>query len=85
MFLHLGADRVVRESEIVGVFDLDRVSTGARGRAFLRKAQKKGLVENITNELPKSFIVCTDGRVFISQLASSTLLKRAAVKGQIQF
>lgn len=77
MFLHLGADRIIREREIVGVFDIDRVSVSARGREFLKKAQRRNQLFAVSDELPKSIVVCTDGRVFISQLASATLLKRA--------
>ena len=38
-------------------------------------------VVNVTNDLPKSFVLCEEGgqvRVYITQVSSSTLRKRAA-------
>ena len=81
MYLHLGNDVVVRKSEIVGVFDLDNTSQSAQTRRYLAAAEKAGCVVNAAGlELPKSFVVCAcDGRqtVYLSQLNSSTLLKRS--------
>ena len=42
---------------------------------------KAGQVVNVTNDLPKSFVLCEEGgqvRVYITQVSSSTLRKRAA-------
>ncbi len=85
MLLHLGADVVIEEGEVVGIFDLDNSSTSKRTRAFLADAQRKGEVINVSiGELPKSFVVCTvettrgrGQRVYISPIASSTLRRRA--------
>ena len=50
------------------------------GSTILAAAEKAGRVVNAAGlELPKSFVVCTDGErqtVYLSQLNSSTLLKR---------
>ena len=81
MYLHLGNDVVVRKSEIVGVFDLDITSQSALTRRYLASAEKAGYVVNAAgDELPKSFVVCGDKgtqTVYLSQLNSSTLLKRS--------
>lgn len=81
MYLHLGQNTVVSESEIIGIFDLDN-STGSRiTRSFLSEAEKAGRVTSVSDELPKSFVVCGEGenslRVFLSQLSSQTLQKRS--------
>ena len=84
MYIHLGQDTVVRKEDVVGIFDLDTATISKHTRDYLTKAEKAGEVITITTELPKSFIVCRDPRrksgrvVYISQISSSTLLKRAA-------
>ena len=80
MYLHLGEDKVVSMDEIVGIFDLDTSTVSKATRDYLAKAEKDGCVTNVCTDLPKSFIVCIgrDGttHVDISQISSSTLLKR---------
>ncbi len=81
MYLHLGNDIVVRKRDVVGIFDLDNTSQSALTRRYLAEAEKAGDVVNAAGlELPKSFVVCADGAqrtVYLSQLNSSTLLKRS--------
>lgn len=90
MYLHIGQDSVVRFSDIVGIFDIDTSSLSPVTREFLAGAQKEGRVVDVTPELPKSFIVCRSGKrrsgqdtVYISQISSTTLLKRTAGGGDI--
>ena len=81
MYLHLGKNVVVAHTEIISVCDLDNSSHSHITRAYLSAAEKKGQVVNVSDDLPKSFVVCqgSDGNqiIYLSQLASSTLLKRA--------
>lgn len=83
MYIHLGQDTVVRKEDVVGIFDLDTATISKHTRDYLARAEKAGDVINITLELPKSFIVCRDGEresgrvVYLSQISSATLLKRA--------
>lgn len=80
MYLHLGKNVVVRKSDIVAVCDLDNSSHSHITRAYLTAAEKSGRVVNVSDDLPKSFVICTgeDGAetVYLSQLASATLNKR---------
>ncbi len=79
MYLHLGRGTVVRSATVVGVFDLDTASIAARTREFLRRAEEAGQVVSVSDEIPKSFVVCRErGRttVYLSQLAPTTLQKR---------
>jgi hypothetical protein len=85
MYLHIGKDRILPGGEIVAILDLDTASVGVRTREFLRAAQDAGQVLAVTEELPKSLIVCHSpgkGQVlYVSQLSSQTLLKRAETGG----
>ena len=65
----------------MGVFDLDNSTISRHTRDFLSRAQKEGRVVNVSMELPKSFVVCEkNGRetVYISQISTATLLRRAS-------
>ena len=80
MYLHLGQDTIVRDRDIIGIFDLDITSQSIRTRRYLSRAEKNGEVIAVSEELPKSFVVTgTRGsqRVYISQLSSATLLRRS--------
>jgi len=80
MYLHLGQNTTVTTGSILGIFDLDNTTSSAITREFLSRAEKEGRVVNVSEELPKSFVLCRekDGptRVYISQMAASTLLRR---------
>ncbi len=81
MYLHLGQDIVVRTSDIIGIFDLDITTTSRKTRDFLTKCEKDGVVINVSDELPKSFVICKSKydmrhKVYISQISPATLLKR---------
>ena len=80
IYLHLGQNVVVPESEILGIFDLDNTTGSKITREFLNQAEKTGRIVNISEELPKSFVVCEENeriRVYLSQLSPATLLKRS--------
>jgi len=79
IFLHAGNNVSIRKKDIVAIFDIDRTSTHKVTRDFLNQAQKDGNVINITDDIPRSFIITEkNGKktVYISQLAPSTLKER---------
>ncbi len=79
MFLHLGNEVLVKKSEIVGIFDIENTTTGKTTSILLERAQKEGNVVNVSYEMPKSFVVCIENgkeKIYISQIAASTLRKR---------
>lgn len=80
MYLHLGNDVVVDMNTVVGIFDMDNTTVSQHTRNFLSRAQKDGVVVDVAEDLPKSFIVTESGGktcVYISSLASRTLYGRA--------
>jgi len=80
MYLHLGGDTVVATGDVLGIFDLDNASWSKHTRAFLRRVQQEGRVINVTDDLPRSMVLCRvngEERVYISLLSSATLMKRA--------
>ena len=78
MYLSIGNDMAVRESSIIGIFDMDNTSTSKRTRAFLEEAEKQGQVVPC-DDLPKSFLLTAEygfSRVYLTALSSQTLEKR---------
>ncbi len=79
VYLHLGGGKMVRSSEIVAILDLETTSVSKKTREFLKISEKNGLMENICEDVPKSYIICgekDETKIYISQLSSATLLKR---------
>ncbi len=82
MYIHLGTDSVVKEEDIIGIFDLDSTTVSKHTRKFLEVAEKGKRVVNVSYELPKSFVLCGKRKhtqVFITPISSSTLLKRTSI------
>lgn len=80
MYLHLGKGNVIPKANIIGIFDLDVTSQSHLTRKYLSMAEKTGQVINAAEDIPKSFVVCCENgekTVFLSQMASATLLKRS--------
>ena len=78
MYLSIGNDFSVRESSVIGIFDMDNTSVSKRTREFLAKAQSEGAVVPC-DDLPKSYVVTLEYgmvKVYESTLASRTLGKR---------
>ena len=78
MYLSIGNDMAVRESSIIGIFDLDNTSTSKRTRDFLANAEKEGQVIPC-DDLPKSFVLTAEygfHRIHLTSLSSYTLEKR---------
>jgi hypothetical protein len=79
-YLHVGKGAVVRDDEIVGIFDLDVTSQSHLTRKYLAACEKAGQVESASDDLPKSFLVCAGGgkrRLVLSPMNTATLLKRS--------
>lgn len=79
MFLHLGNDYIVFNKDIIAVLDFETTTVSKITREFLKISEEEGFIINVSDDVPKSFIVTeTDGqsKIYISNIASSTLLKR---------
>lgn len=78
MYLSIGNDMAVRESSIIGIFDMDNTTTSRRTREFLERNEKEGQVVPC-DDLPKSFVLTAEyglDRVYLTPYASATLEKR---------
>ncbi len=80
MYVHLGGDTVVLQKDIIAIFDLELTTISKITREFLQVAEEEGFVVNVSEDLPKSYILTesdNESRVYISPISAATLLKRA--------
>ncbi len=72
---------MVREEDVIGIFDLENTTVSKITREFLKRAEDENLVEDVCYDLPRSIVVCRDfvcgKRVYITQIAPATLLRRS--------
>ncbi len=76
MFLHLGGDVVVPLRDVVAIFDQELAAQSPAADEFLQTAKDEGLLVDVSAGHPKSFVLAAD-RVYLSQISSLTLKKRA--------
>ncbi len=82
MYLHIGENTIIRNKDIIGIFDMDTTTVMKSSRTFLNKAEKEKRTVTVSYELPKSFVVTKnkkekDAKIYISQLSSTTLENRS--------
>ena len=80
MYLHLGQNVIVKQSEILGIFDLDNASSALTTRNFLKQAQQRKQIIEVFDDIPKSLVITEKkGKttVYFSQLSPHTLKGRS--------
>lgn len=68
----------VRQTSIIGIFDMDNTSTSKWTRAFLSRAEREGEVVPF-DELPASFVLTTEygmNRIFLTEQPTKKLAKK---------
>ena len=76
MYLHIGEDTIIRDREIIGIFDMDTSTVNKATRDYLKKAEQQKRVVYVNYDLPKCFVV-TNKKIYISPINTATLNKRA--------
>lgn len=80
MYIHLGARKSVKDRYVIGFFDLDGEITTKITAEFLAKAQSEGIVSSAGEDIPRSFVLCSDKKgeeVILSHISSHTLALRS--------
>lgn len=79
MYVGIGGDMAVRDSSIIGIFDLDNTTTSRHTRRFLSEAEQHGVVIDVSGELPKSFVLTQElgmERVYLTQFNTAAIDRR---------
>ena len=86
MYVHIGNGAMVKDSEIIGVFDIERATVSQDTRGYLSTAAARKRDVSCTEEIPRSFVVTfdreiLDERVYVSRVSPRTIAGR--VKGKL--
>ncbi|MBE6886863.1 MAG: DUF370 domain-containing protein [Ruminococcaceae bacterium] len=77
MYVDIGTDFLIKNSDIVGIFDLDNTTTTTgHTNNFLKEKQNQGKVIYLVKDLPKSFVLTKDGTVYVVELSSQIIRRR---------
>ena len=76
MKVYLGGETFVKDTDIIGIFDLDSATVSKSTREYLNLLEndKKIIYSNLL-EFPRAFVVTKD-KVFITPIASKTITRR---------
>ncbi len=76
MYIHIGGEYSIPAKTILGVFDLDGITSGSGDSLlFLKRAEADGRIESVSYDIPRSVIVTLE-KVYISPISPRTLRKR---------
>ena len=80
MYLHIGSSMTVRDSAIVGIFDLENTTISKHTRAFLKQAEDNGEVVAVSEDMPRAFVLTEEfgmERVYLTQLSAAAIERRS--------
>ena len=76
MLIHIGEGCLVRDRSIIGCFDMDGSEMSDETVEFLRKAEKEGIVDMLTTDIPRSMVL-TDEKVYVTRISTGAIKNRA--------
>ncbi|MGN1121628.1 MAG: DUF370 domain-containing protein [Eubacteriales bacterium] len=78
-FINIGGTSILCKEDVLGVFDLDTASTKTDTKRYLSAMEQAKRLENVANDIPKSFVVLSRGireKVYMTSLSTATLYGR---------
>lgn len=82
MFIHIGADHVVRSRDVIMILDSEHDQLEIN-QQFLKKAKEEGRMIEMEKEECKSYIITTH-HVYCSPISSLTLKRRASFVSRLE-
>ncbi len=79
VYLHLGKDVSVNTKNIIAILDLESTSVSKSTRDFLKVVEEEGFVRNVSEEIPRTFVLCEiNGQsvIYITNISSRALAGR---------
>ena len=79
MYLHIGNGQSVKKKDVIGIFDLDTSTVTKTGKDFINRLERAGAVEYADDDLPRSFVLVSEGgkcKIRLSRISSKGLLAR---------
>lgn len=79
MYLHVGGEYTISSRYIIGIFNLESVTSIQKDMIhFLSHMEKEDKVEYISEEIPRTVVV-TNEKVYFTPISTLTLKKRIKV------
>lgn len=75
VYLHVGNGCVLKNKEIIGVFDIDNATIMKTSREFINSEEKEGRIESVFEDIPRSFVLC-DNKTYLSSLNTASIIRR---------
>ena len=78
-FINIGGSTVLQKEHVLGIFDLDTASTKTATKRYLSSLEQAKRLENVANDIPKSFVLYCSGRkekVYMTSLSTLSLAGR---------
>ena len=85
MYLHVGNNRNIRKSSVIGIFDMDNATMSALTKKSLGRMQKQLRIETASLEIPKSLVLYEElgeSRICMSPISVSALMGRIENNGE---
>ncbi|TCP22148.1 uncharacterized protein DUF370 [Scopulibacillus darangshiensis] len=76
MFIHLGEDIIIRSTEVIAIFDYERMKEDLGNQTLLMTLEDKKVMHDIGQQMTKS-VVFTDGGIYLSPFSPATLKRRS--------
>ncbi len=75
VYIHIGNGCVLKNKEIIGVFDIDNATVMKTSREFINSEEKEGRIESVFEDIPRSFVIC-DKKTYLSSLNTASVIRR---------
>jgi hypothetical protein len=79
MYLHIGKNCVIRDTSVIGVFDLEKIEKTPEFKALFSTLEENGNIIDIANNQKNSFVLTKDKnkiKGYISNIGTSAIKKR---------
>jgi hypothetical protein len=80
MYVHIGGGYVVRDSDIIGFFDIDGQHTSEVTKEFLKKYESEARTDLAGDDLPRSFVLSDELGEAVAVL---THISTSAIKNRL--
>lgn len=79
MYLHIGKDIIIKNKDIIGIFNIDFVKNTKEYKKMLEHLQEYGNLKDIADNQAKTFILTEDKtniKGYITNIGTTTIGKR---------
>ena len=80
MYIHIGKDIILKNNDIIGMFNIDYVKNTKEYKGLVEKMKENNILVNISENDPKSLIIATKDKKlkgYLTNISTSTIKKRS--------